>query len=108
MQAFPQGKITVAAAGTPVQLPAKAGGVCRIRVAAIVGETGRIYLGTAGLVKSSFVGVIKDFWPTGVSGAVADTIDIEPQDGADLLHPDDYYLDAAVSGEGALVTYWVR
>jgi len=108
MQALPQGKIAVTTAGTPVQLPALSGGACRIRIANIIGETGHIYVGKAALVKATFVNVIADLWPTGAGGAKADVLEMESEEGADTLHPEDYWLDAGVSGEGALVTYWVR
>jgi hypothetical protein len=37
----------------------------RIRFAVAIGETGRVFLGVAGMNKASGAGVVKEFWPTG-------------------------------------------
>jgi hypothetical protein len=106
----PLGKIAVTTAGTPVPLSTSPLLCWKVRVQALVGETGKVYLGdttmTAGTANT---GVIKQFWPTGGGGGVADSIEITaPQDSGNVLDLSRFRLDAQVSGEGALVTYWVR
>ena len=110
MTTTPLGKIAVTTAGTPVPLSDSPLHCWKIRVEALVGETGKVFLGdvtmTAG---ASNTGVIKQFWPTGAGGGVADSIEVTaPQDSGNVLDLSRFRLDAQVNGEGALVTYWVR
>ena len=107
LQARSFGKIAVAVAGTPVRLTADlALRVNRLRFAPVIGEVGRVFLGVAGMNRASGAGVIKEFWPTGAGGGVADELVIESRDG-DLLRPADYYIDANTGGEGVIVAYWI-
>ena len=78
--------------------------VVRLRFATVIGETGRVFLGVQGMNKQTGEGVIKEFWPTGVAGGVADELVLESFQG---LRPADYYIDANVEGEGLIVAYWV-
>jgi hypothetical protein len=80
--------------------------VNRIRFAPLIGEVGRVFLGVAGMNKATGGGVIKEFWPTGAGGGVADALMIESPNG-DLLRPADYYIDANTAGEGLIVAYWI-
>jgi hypothetical protein len=99
------GKIAVAAPGTPVRLTSdETLRAVRLRFATLIGETGRVFLGVAGMNKSTGAGVIKEFWPTGVGGGVADDLVLESPNG---LRPGDYWIDANVAGEGLIVAYWV-
>ncbi len=77
----------------------------RIRFAVAIGETGRMFLGVAGMNKASGSGVVKEFWPTGAGGGVADELVLESAAGE--LRPSDYYVDANTAGEGLIVAYWV-
>ena len=77
----------------------------RIRFAVAIGETGRVFLGVAGMNKASGTGVVKEFWPTGAGGGVADELVLESAAGE--LRPSDYYVDANTAGEGLIVAYWV-
>ncbi len=107
LQARSFGKIAVAVPGTPVRLSADlALRVNRLRLAPVIGEVGRVFLGVAGMNRASGAGVIKEFWPTGAGGGVADELVIESRDG-DLLRPADYYIDANTAGEGLIVAYWI-
>lgn len=109
MRAVPLGKIIVATAGTPVQVSADATLLAaKILVQAVIGETGRMFLGTAGLDRTTHAGVIRQFHPTGAGGAVPDSLHIDAPDGTNALRLADYWVDANVNGEGLLVTYWVR
>lgn len=103
------GKISVAAAGTPVQVSTDTTlRVNRIRFAVVIGQTGRIFLGSAGMNKTTGVGVIKEFWPTGAGGAIADAWEVADSAGGDTLRPSDFWVDANTSGEGLMVSYCVR
>jgi hypothetical protein len=77
----------------------------RIRFAVAIGETGRVFLGVQGMTKANGAGVVKEFWPTGAGGGVADELVIESAAGE--LRPSDYYVDANSAGEGLIVAYWV-
>jgi hypothetical protein len=77
----------------------------RIRFAVAIGETGRVFLGVQGLSKATGAGVVKEFWPTGAGGGVADELVLESAAGE--LRLSDYYVDANGAGEGLLVACWV-
>lgn len=107
LQAFSLGKIAVPSPGTPV--PVTADGtirVARIRFAEVIGEAGRTFVGVSGMNKASGAGVIKEFWPTGGGGAVADDFVIDAPDAKHPLRLADYYVDANTAGEGLIVSYW--
>jgi hypothetical protein len=100
------GKIAVPTPGTPVRVTSDTSiRVHRIRLAVAIGETGRVFLGVQGMNKATGAGVVKEFWPTGAGGGVADELVIESAAGD--LRPSDYYVDANTAGEGLIVAYWV-
>jgi len=100
------GKIAVPSPGTPVRVTSDTTiRAHRIRFAVAIGETGRVFLGVQGLNKATGVGVVKEFWPTGAGGGVADELVLESAAGD--LRPSDYYVDANTAGEGLIVAYWV-
>lgn len=97
-----KGKVTVPVAGTPVQLAAIAAPVRSIRFSAIAGNTGRVYLGCSGLTASTGAGVIKEFAPN-PTGGVDDSFTL-PVLERETYNPTDFWIDAAVSGEGLVVS----
>jgi hypothetical protein len=100
------GKITVASAGTPVPLSTDATiRACTILVATIPGLTGNVYFGGAALNQSTLAGVMIKFNAPAVLGQ-PDYFILQTQDGRNSLRVSDYFIDASVSGEGALVTYF--
>ncbi len=100
------GKIAAPTPGTPVRVTSDTSiRAHRIRFAVAIGETGRVFLGAAGMNKASGAGVVKEFWPTGAGGGVADELVLESAAGE--LRPSDYYVDANTAGEGLIVAYWV-
>jgi hypothetical protein len=107
MRAKSFGKIAVPIPGTLVRLTADTTlRVARLRFAVVIGETGRVFLGVAGMNKATGAGVIKEFWPTGAGGGVADQMEIAAFENRHLLTPADYYIDANTAGEGLIVAYW--
>ncbi len=72
------GKTAVPTPGTPVRVTSDTSiRAHRIRFAVAIGETGRVFLGVAGMNKASGAGVVKEFWPTGAGGGVADELVLE-------------------------------
>lgn len=103
------GKIAVTSPGTPVPLSPTPLMVSKVRVQAVIGETGRIFLGDRpSFNKATGAGVIKEFWPTGAGGGVADEIEFDAGTRGNVIDLSKLYLDANVPGEGALVSYWQR
>jgi len=99
------GKIPVTVPGAPVQVTSDTSiRAHRIRFAVAIGETGRVFLGVQGMNKATGAGVVKEFWPTGAGGSVADELVLESEAGE--LRPSDYYVDANTAGEGLMVVYW--
>jgi hypothetical protein len=100
------GKVTVASAGTPVPLSADTTlRACAILVATIPGLTGNVYLGGAGLDQNTLTRVMIRFNAPSVFGP-PDIFLVEARSGRNALQVSEYFLDASVSGEGALVTYF--
>ena len=100
------GKVTVASAGTPVPLSTDLTlRACAILVSTIPGLTGNVYFGGAGLDRNTLAQVMIKFNAPSVSGT-ADSFLLEARDGHNALQVSEYFLDASVSGEGALVTYF--
>ena len=107
MRAKSFGKIAVPTPGTLVRLTTDTAlRLARLRFAVVIGETGRVFLGIAGMNKANGTGVIKEFWPTGAGGGVADQIEIAAIENRHLLTPADYYVDANNAGEGLIASYW--
>jgi hypothetical protein len=107
LQARSFGKIAVPTPGTLVRLTTETTlRVNRMRFAVVIGEVGRVFVGVQGMNKATGAGVLKEFWPTGGGGGVADELVIESRDG-DLLRPADYYIDANTATEGLIVAYWI-
>jgi hypothetical protein len=100
------GQVTVASAGTPVPLASDPSvRACAILVVTIPQMTGNIFLGGAGLNQTTLAGVMIKFNAPGAAG-VADEFLLQSEDASNSLRVADYWLDASVSGEGALVTYF--
>jgi hypothetical protein len=106
LQARSFGKVAVATPGTPVRVTSDTTiRAQQIRFAVAIGETGRVFLGVQGMNKATGAGVVKEFWPTGAGGGVADELVLESAAGE--LRPSDYYVDANSAGEGLIVAYWI-
>jgi hypothetical protein len=91
MRAKSFGKIPVPTPGTPVRLTTDTTlRAARLRFAVVIGETGRVFLGLAGMNKANGTGVLKELWPTGAGSGVADQIEFAAIDNRHLLVPADY------------------
>jgi hypothetical protein len=100
------GKVTIASAGAPVPLNSDPTlRACAILVSTIPGLSGNVYLGGAGLNQNTLAQVMIKFNAPSVFGP-PDTFLVEARDGRNALQVSEYFLDASVSGEGALVTYF--
>jgi len=100
------GKVTVASAGTPVPLSTDSTlRACAILVATIPGLTGNVYLGGSGLDQNTLARVMVKFNAPSVFGP-PDSFLVEARGGVNALQVSEYFLDASVSGDGALVTYF--
>jgi len=100
------GKVTVTTAGTAVPLitdPAIR--ACKILFFSIPGLTGSVYVGGAGLNQSTLAAVMIKFNAPGTAGE-SGYFELGTEDGRNSLRVCDYYVGAAVSGEGLLVTYF--
>lgn len=106
MQFVSLGKVTVATAGTPVQVSATRLMVRAVRFQTTNGNTGLMYIGDATLVKATLVGVHRVL---GIASATADapvvefgSQEIENGNAIDLSK---FWVDAGVNGESVLVSY---
>jgi hypothetical protein len=102
MTPLSQGKVVVPVAGTPVQIAASAAPVRSMRFSVRAGNTGRVYLGCKGLTASTGAGLIKEFAPN-PTGGVDDSFAL-PTLERETYNPTDFWVDAAVSGEGLVVS----
>ncbi|WP_321471124.1 hypothetical protein [uncultured Paludibaculum sp.] len=100
------GKVSVATPGTAVPLSPVPLFVRGFRAEAVVAATGRVYLGVAGLNRTTKAGFIKQF--AAPAAGVNSTSDAIRQDGYSGNHIDlsKFMVDADVAGEGLLVSYW--
>jgi hypothetical protein len=108
MQIKSLGKIAVPTPGTPVPLSATRLLVWKYRVQAVIGETGKVWLGDSTLHASNHTGEIKTFWPTGAGGGVADAFEDYAGDEENVIDLSGLRLDAQNGGEGAIVSVWIK
>lgn len=102
------GRVNVAAPGTPVPLAASHNiRVSKLFVQVIPGLTGKAYIGTATMNKTTLSGVVRILWPN-AAGGFSDQFFLETEDGNDGLPLAEYAIDMDVSGEGVLVSYWTE
>jgi hypothetical protein len=99
------GRVNVPTPGTPVPLAGTRTPCCRIRVQVIAGLTGKMYFGTANVNKGTLAGVIKELWPN-QAGGIDDSYEVWSSTDSDTLNLADYSIDAAIAGEGLIVSYW--
>ena len=102
------GRVNVTTPGTPVALTSNTSiAANRLFFQVIPGLTGKTYVGTKAMAKSTLAGVARILWPN-ASGGFSENFSIEAQDGENSIHLSEYAVDADVAGEGLLVTYWTE
>jgi hypothetical protein len=100
------GRVNVATPGTPVRLstdPDKR--VARIFAQVIPGLTGKGYIGSASLNRTTLAGVARVLWPN-ASGGFSEHFEVQSTDGSNSIPLSEYAVDMDVAAEGLLVTYW--
>ncbi|HXE62474.1 MAG TPA: hypothetical protein VN519_02990 [Bryobacteraceae bacterium] len=96
------GRVDVPTPGTPVPLATDpAITASKLFVQSVPGLTGKTYLGTRTMSKTTLAGVARVLSP-------GDSFFLESQDGADTIRLKDYAIDADVAGEGLLVSCWTE
>ena len=106
-----QGFVPVPAAGTKVRLSTDTDlRVAQIWFTPVPGATGAVSIGGSTLVASTGVGRMAKIPPAAAAPASAgpQPFVVESCDGSNGLYPADFYLDAAVNGEGLDVTLFQR
>lgn len=104
------GKITVTTAGTRVRITSGqsvpgANISCQsITVQAWPANTGRIYVGTVAVVGSTGVGVYGYVPIPASDGTTSPGMSLGVEGGGNALNAADFYLDASVNGDSAIVT----
>jgi len=78
-----------------------------IRFQVVIGEAGRAFVGLVGMNKTTHAGVLKQLWPTGGGGGVADMFEIDDSDGNSLTLAD-FYVAVNTASEGVIVAYMQR
>lgn len=101
------GRVNVTTPGTAVRLATAYTPCNRIRLSVVAGLTGKMYFGTATVKSSTLAGVIKEFAANASSG-IDDAYELNSADGTNSLDLSQYWIDAAVNGEGLIVAYWVN
>ena len=100
------GKIAVASPGTPVKVSATDIPCNRIQFAVDPSDTGKTYVGSAGMNATTKAGVARIF--SAPSAGPQDGMPVPPPPGGGNTHNlAHYYVDAEVAGNGPLVGYWV-
>ena len=100
------GPVNVASPGTPVALSTDPTlRVSKLFFQSVPGLTGKCYIGAPAMSKSSLSNVVRVLIPA-TNSATADQFQISSKDGRDSIYLNQYAIDADVTGEGLLVSYW--
>jgi|SRR5581483_10941940 len=108
MIAYFIGKVSVTSPGTPVQVTSDLSIRCaKILFAVDTANTGKTYLGGAGMSKTTRAGVGRAFTQPPASGPQDGLLISERPGEGNSLRPADYWIDADNANDGLLVTYWI-
>jgi hypothetical protein len=103
-----KGRINVPTPGTPVPLSTdRTATASKLFFQVIPGLTGKTYVGSPSMSKSTLSSVARVLWPNS-TGGFSETFFIESQDGDNSIRLSEYAVDADVAGEGLLVTWWTE
>ncbi|HEY3825817.1 MAG TPA: hypothetical protein VGL82_14735 [Bryobacteraceae bacterium] len=99
-------RVNVATPRTPVPLSTDPTiTASKLFLQVIPGLTGKTYFGIQAMNRATLAGVARVLWPN-ATGGFSEHFEIESQDGENSIRLTDYAIDADVTGEGLLVTYW--
>jgi hypothetical protein len=108
MQINTLGRVNVATPGAPVPLTTDPTiTASKVFFQVIPGLTGKTYVGTPSMTKSTLAGVARVLWPNS-GGGFSENFWVIAQDARDSIQLADYAVDVDVAGEGLLVTYWTE
>jgi phosphomannomutase len=94
--------------GTPVPLSTNTSQrVSKFYIQMIPGLTGKAYLGSRAMNKTTMAGVARIFAPN-PSGGISDQFLVETDDSTDTINLAEYAIDLDVAGEGVLISYWTE
>jgi hypothetical protein len=100
------GRVNVVSPGTPVPLSTDPKlRVTKVFFQSVPGLTGKCYIGTPAMSKSTLSQAIRVLVPA-TNAAIADQFEISARDGRDSIYLNQFAVDADVAGEGLLVSYW--
>lgn len=104
------GKIIVPVPGTPVPISSTSFCVWKVRISQIVGAKGRVYVGDNPLFnRTTGAGLLKDLSvPVFNINSVIEAIEYDSDIHSNSIDLSMLYLDASVSGDGAIVTYILK
>lgn len=121
MQSISFGKVTVAVAGTRVNLGTAAAALVAAgtivlpkdhKIAAIIvsqtASTGNVVFGTSAVVASTLVGAIKEFVPPAATGLRDTYIHSNDCCGGDPMFLDDYAIDVGSNNDGAIISVLIN
>ncbi len=102
------GRVNQTAPGTPVPLSTSSTlRVSKLFIQMVPGLTGKAYLGSRAMNKTTLAGVTRILAPN-PSGTISDQFVLEADDSTDTINLAEYAIDLDVAGEGVLVTYWTE
>jgi len=102
------GRVNQPTPGTPISLstdPTKR--VTKLFFQVIPGLTGKAYIGTPAMNKTTLSSVARVLSPD-PAGGIADQFLVDVQSGVDQINLEEYAFDMDVAGEGLLVSYWTE
>lgn len=103
-----KGRVNQPAPGTPVPLSTDATQrAAKLFFQVVPGLTGKAYIGSPGMNKTTLAGVARVLCPN-PTGGVSDQFLLETSNGLDEITLADYALDMDVAGEGLLFSYWTE
>jgi hypothetical protein len=102
------GRVNQPTPGTPIPLSTNLNlRVAKLFIQVIPGLTGKAYIGTRTMNKSTMAGVARILWPN-QAGGVSDQFLLQTEDAHDTINLSEYAIDLDVVGEGVLVSYWIE
>lgn len=106
MTAKSLGKVIVPTPGTIVQLSAVQIKCAFVRIEPLLTNTGAaVYVGDSTLNVATMVGAMKQLQKPVATNAFLDALEVDSDDGGNLIDLRNLYVDAAAANDGVLVYY---